>query len=172
MNRLALLAAALLLLAPAAPAQTLDEIERREAAVYEAWARTPLSIRRAVFVVGEPAGFGMYVKRATNVFAPTDTLRAYVEPVGYGWKPDAEGGYEFGFDVDFAIKTAEGVAVAAQRDFARLVKRSRVRNREFMLVLTLNLTDAEPGDYLLTYTLHDIAGGKTASFDLPFAIAR
>jgi hypothetical protein len=113
----------------------------------------------------------MYEKRPSGVFAPGEKLRAYAEPVGYAWKQDTDGRYEFGFVVDFAVKTAAGEAVAAKRNFARLVKYSRVRNREFMLVLTLSLSGVEPGDYVLTYTLHDIAGDKSAAFDLPFSVS-
>jgi hypothetical protein len=46
--------------------------------------------------------------------------------------------------------------------------KSRHRNREFMIHLTLHLSDASPGDYLLDYRLHDPE--KTTTLELPFTI--
>ena len=84
----------------AARAQSLEEIDRREAAVVEAWQKTPLTFRHAVFVSGRPKGFGQFVERKSNVFKPGEKLVAYVEPVGYGWKDIGDGHVEFGFDVE------------------------------------------------------------------------
>ena len=40
-----------------------------------------------------------------------------------------------------------------------------------MLLLTLNVTGAPSGDYVVEYKLRDISGDKTTSFELPFKIA-
>ena len=45
-------------LTDAADAQTLGEIDQRIAAVREAWAATPLTVRKAFFVAKHPDGFG------------------------------------------------------------------------------------------------------------------
>jgi hypothetical protein len=37
--------------------------------------------------------------------------------------------------------------------------------------LTLNVTGAPPGDYVVEYKLRDISGDKSTSFELPFKIA-
>lgn len=153
-------------------AQSLSEIDKRDAAVIEAWQATPLTVRHAVFVSEHPAGFGMYTPHASDSFKPGEKLTAYAEPVGYGWKQVGNGMFEFGFVVDFLVKSPDGKILAGKQDFARLVQQSHVRNREFMLTLNLDLTGASPGDYVLEYTLHDIASDKSTSFDLPFKIAK
>ncbi len=158
-------------IAGAAGAQSLQDIERREAAVIEAWEKAPLSIRRAAFVSDRPKGFGQYEKRANDVFKPGEKLVVYAEPVGYGWNEVGTGTYEFGFSVDFLIKSPDGKVLAGQQDFAKLAEQSHTRNREFMLTLTLNVTGAPPGDYVVEYKLRDITGKKTTSFELPFKIA-
>ena len=161
----------LLTAAEAAQAQNLAEIDRREAAVIEAWDATPLTIRRAVFVSEHPEGFGQYVARPSNVFKPGEKLVAYAEPVGYGWKSVANGEYQFGFKVDFLIKSPDGKVLGGQQDFADLSKTSHARNREFMIVLTLNIKDAPPGDYVVEYKLRDVSSDKATTFNLPFKIA-
>src|SRR5438045_3874313 len=67
-------------------AQSLQELDQREAALMETWEKMPLSVRRAVFEKQRAEGFGMYQERPSNVFKPGEKLIAYVEPVGYGWK--------------------------------------------------------------------------------------
>ena len=41
-----------------------------------------------------------------------------------------------------------------------------------MVTLTLNVTGAPPGDYVVEYKMRDIAGEKSTSFELPFKIAK
>src|ERR1700728_1790883 len=93
--------------AVAGNAQSLAEIDRREAAVVDAWVATPLAVRKALFVAEHPQGFGQYVERPTSVFKPGEKLVAYAEPIGYGWKDIGNGEYQFGFKVDFLIKSPD-----------------------------------------------------------------
>jgi hypothetical protein len=166
--------AVLLLLVGAVPgrAQTLEEIDRRDAAVLDAWKAAPLTIRKAVFVSEHPQGYGEYVERGDNVFKPGEKLVTYAEPVGYGWKDVGNGEYEFGFKADFLVKSSDGKVLGGQEDFADLTQKSRARNREFMVILTLSLSDAPPGEYLLEYKLRDVTGDKSTTFKMPFKIAQ
>jgi hypothetical protein len=60
--------------------------------------------------------------------------------------------------------------LGGKEGFADITKKSRARNREFDVVLTLNVSDITPGDYILAYTLHDIASSKTYTINQPFKI--
>ena len=162
---------ALLLSAGTATAQSLDEIDKRQAAVIEAWQKTPLTIRRALFIDGEPRGFGLYQERSTKEFKPGEKVVVYAEPVGYGWKDAGQGMFELGFVVDFLIKSKDGEILAGKENFMRIATESHARNLEFMVVLTLNMSSAPSGDYVVEYKLHDIASDKTATFEMPFKIA-
>jgi hypothetical protein len=130
-----------------ARSQSVDEINKREAAVAEAWEKTPLTVRRALFVTEEPKAFGVYTPRPSARFKSGEPIIVYAEPVAYGWKPVEDDQFEFGFNVDLVVKTADGKIVGGQENFGKLALKSRTRNREFMIHLTLNLTDAPPGDY-------------------------
>jgi hypothetical protein len=158
--------------AGATQAQSLEEIDRREAAVAEAWQKMPLTIRRAVFVAERPKGFGQFTGRNSNVFKPGEKLVAYVEPVGYGWKDTGNGNFEFGFAVDFLIKSSDGKILTGQENFANLVEKGQRRNREFMVTLTMNVSGAPAGDYVLEYKLRDLASDKSAVINLPFQIEK
>ena len=172
MSRILLVILTLLAVASAARAQSLEEVDRREAAVAEAWQKTPLTFRRAVFVAERPKGFGQFVERKSNVFKPGEKLVAYVEPVGYGWKDIGDGHVEFGFDVDFLVKSSDGKILTGQENFAKLAETSQRRNREFMVTLTMSVSGAPAGDYVLEYKLRDIASDKSAVIDLPFTIEK
>ena len=154
----------------AVQAQSLQEIDKRDAAVLDAWNATPLTVRRAIFVDGHPEGFGQYVERANNVFKKGEPLVTYAEPVGYGWKDVGDGVYEFGFKADWQVKSADGKVLGGKEDFADVTKKSRARNREFDVVLSLGLSDITPGDYILEYTLHDIASSKTYTISQSFKV--
>ena len=155
----------------AAQAQTLQEIDKRDAGVLEAWNATPLTIRRVLFAEGHPEGFGQYVERANNTFKKGDTLVTYAEPVGYGFKDAGGGVYQFGFNVTFQVKTPDGTVISNQDKPIEIGLKSHARNREFNVLLNLNLGDITPGNYVIEYRLADLASSKTASFSQQFKIA-
>lgn len=150
--------------------QSLDEINRREDAVREAWEKTPLTVRRALFVSEEPQGFGVYTPRPSARFKAGEQMIVYAEPVGYEWKSVQDGQYEFGVKVDLIIKTAAGKIVGEQDNFGNLVLKSRTQNREFLIHLDVNLNGAPAGDYVLGFRLHDANTDKTAMIELPFSL--
>jgi hypothetical protein len=153
-------------------AQGIQDIDKREAALLEAWDKTPLSVRRALFETDRAEGFGQYKERSSNAFKPGEKLVAYVEPVGYGWKETSPGSYEFGFDVDFLIESPDQKLLAGQENFAKLVLNSHAKNREFKLNLTMSVSGAPPGDYILEDRLRDVTGDKATTVQLPFKIAK
>ena len=161
---------ALLLSFGAAHAQSLEEIDKRQAALIEAWEKTPLTIRRALFIKGEPRGFGLYEERGSKEFKKGEKIVVYAEPVGFGWKDAGKGMFELGFVVDFHIKSRAGEVLAEKENFMRIATESHTRNLEFMVVLTLNMSSAPAGDYVVEYKLHDIASDKTAVFEMPFKV--
>jgi hypothetical protein len=169
--RLILLILALLLSPGVAGAQSLEEIDKRQAALIEAWQKTPLTIRKALFVKDQPRGYGIYEEHPSKEFKPGEKVIVYAEPVGHGWKDLGNGLFQLGFVVDFVIKSKDGELLAGKDNFMRIAAETHTRNLEFMVVLTLNMSSAPAGDYVIEYKLHDIASDKTASFRMPFKIA-
>src|SRR5690606_34849428 len=102
-----------------------------------------------IFVSAPPQAFGAFSERKDTLFESGEPIVIYAEPVGYAWQENADGTYTFGFEVDLLVKTADGQIVGGQENFDRLEFTSRSRNRELMLTLTLDLSGAQPGDYVL-----------------------
>jgi hypothetical protein len=149
--------------------QSLDEINKREEAVREAWQKTPLTVRRALFVTEEPSGFGIYTPRPSGPFKSGERMIVYAEPVAFEWK-NVDGQYEFGFKIDLIVKSADGKIIAEQNNFGNLSFKSRAQNRELFIHLDVDLNGAPPGDYLLDFKLHDAETDKTGMVELPFTL--
>jgi hypothetical protein len=151
--------------------QSLDEIDKRDAAVREAWEKTPFSVRNAFLVTEAPSAFGAYKPRSPAPFKAGEQMIVYAEPVGYVWKSVEGGQYQFGFTVDLIVKTAAGKTILEKDNFGKMMFESRVRNRELFLKLTVDLTGADPGDYLLDFRVHDAEGeNKTAMIEMPITM--
>jgi hypothetical protein len=121
------------------------------------------------FVSSEPAGYGMYEEKESNVFAPGETFLLYVEPVGYtyGNTTDEDGDqlYTMNFTADFTISAPNGTILAGQEDLPLSNLVSHHQNKELMLQMSIDQTSPfPPGDYVLRYTFTDENSGK--SFDI------
>lgn len=172
MNRLLPLAFAALALfaAPPAVAQSLDALTAAEQQVATAWDATPLTFRKTLFATGIEA-FGVYTAKDGSAFAPGEQIVVYAEPVGYGYKTNADGTFTFGFNFDLVVKTEAGEIVAGKDGFANFELVSNAQNREFLVSLTLTLNEAPAGNYVLEYLAHDIASDETATISMPFTIS-
>ena len=169
--RLALALATMLALATATQAQTIEALETAEAASQAAWEQLPLTERKVTFVKASSTGYGMYDARDNNIFKPGEPIISYVEPIGFGWKPVDGGKYEIGFVIDLALKTSDGTLVSDQKGFMSVKQESHEQNQEYSIDMTLTLESAPPGNYTVTYTLHDTSSDEVSSFDQDFVVA-
>jgi hypothetical protein len=150
--------------------KSIEAIETLRRAVALADARTPLTFRKAVFVAETPIAFGVYKPRAGNVFNAGEPLIAYLEPVGMGWAPQDGALFHSLLTADFEIRSPDGQVLAGKREFGRFEFVSHEQNKEIRTDVTVNLTGASAGKYVLGVTYHDTVTGKSANFDLPFEI--
>lgn len=150
--------------------KAVEALEDMRKAVRLAHNQSPLAFRKALFVAEPPAGFGLYKARANAVFKRDEPLVAYVEPVGVGWEKKGEGQYHALLTVDFEVRNPQGDILAGKRDFGRFEFTSQEENTEIMTKLTLTLTGAPAGQFVLGVIYHDKTTGKQATVDLPFEI--
>ena len=120
--------------------------------------------------LGAPAPRPFHTHALATLFVFGVALRWL--PVGYAYKDNGNGTYSFGFNVDLIVKSPSGEIVGGQENFQRLELTSRAKNREFMLTLTLDLTNAPPGDYVLEYKTHDLNSDKVGLMSLPFTLTK
>lgn len=141
-------------------------------AVSDFSASLPFAVGAATFVAGDPSGFGMFEPRPDNTFKPGEKIVAYIEPVGLTWKAaQVPAKMETRFTVDFDLLDAGGTVLGSQKAFGNFTFTGVSKNSEIFATLTLDVSEAPVGSYVLRYHLNDTNSGKTASVDLPFAIA-
>ncbi|MBP1875779.1 hypothetical protein J2Z19_005516 [Ensifer adhaerens] len=132
----------------------------------------PFSIGKAVFISKEPAGYAMYEPKDGTVFKTGEAIVSYVEPVGLTWKQAAvKDKLETRFTVDFDILNPAGKVLAGQKAFGDFTFTGYLKNQEIYSTLTIDVSGAPAGDYVLRFHFNDINSGKTATIDQPFKIA-
>lgn len=166
MKSLACLLASLALTTPVL-AQSVQDVERKEAELVAAWEKTPLSVRKAVFVTEKAPIYGAYSTRP-NSFKRGETLLIYMEPIGYAWQQQGEN-VLLGITLDVVLKSKDGKILGGQEKFLNYQQTSRHKLRELMLNVTLTLGQTPPGEYVAEFVVKDLAG-KSANVAMPFTI--
>lgn len=138
-------------------------------ALFDVWSQAPVSLPKALFVEAPADGFGIYTPRPDSVFAADETLRIYLEPIGFDWKKE-DGLFTSLLTVDFDLASPDGKVLAGQKGFGRFDFKSHVPNTEYMANLTLNVSGAPAGDYVLELTVNDEYSGNSAKVRMPFSI--
>ena len=149
--------------------QPLEALEALEAAVEAVWEESPLLFRETV-LVESVEGRGAFEERADAVFRPDETLRVYVEPVGYGFGRSPQG-YSIALTTDVAIRNTTGQVLVDVDDAFSLEVETGYENRDLHVTLAFGVPYLYPGDYIATFTLRDQNSDKAGSFEVPFTIA-
>jgi hypothetical protein len=172
---LKLIAAASLALALTAPVpalaqSSLSAYEAARQALLAVWAELPLTVRNIALTTEAARGYGNYTPREGQSYALGEQIHVYVEVLGYGWKDNGDGTKSELLDADLSLVDASGQVVASQAKFLSADISGREKLLETYLTLDATLTSFDPGEYKLRYTLHDLAGGKEATFDVPITL--
>jgi hypothetical protein len=149
------------------------------------WNQTEFNATFSTFV--EPfsaAGYGVYEER-NNIFAPSETIVLYVEPVGFAHEQiiDERGDsnnnttlYLMNMTADYEIAAANGTELELQliedvQDLRNIT--SHRPNTEMFLTLTLT-PEIQPlpiGTYVITYSLTDEISGESFQLEKDITIA-
>lgn len=174
MNRsLKVLILAVALAAPVGPvaAETsLTAYEAARAALLAIWSELPLTIRNVTLTEGVPQGYGNYTVHAGNTYRAGEVIHVYAEVLGYGWRDNGDGTWSKLIDADLALLDANGTTVASKPKFLSTDVRSRQQVLESDLAFNVTLSAFEPGAYKLQFAVHDRAGGKDTTFDVPITL--
>jgi len=145
------------------------DLASAEKVLEEAWDASPFFARNVTFVQEPAPMFGTFTARSNNSFKLGEKLLTYAEPVGYGYQINGAN-IDFGFVVDFVVKSKNGDIIGGQENFSSFRFASHGRNRELMLNLTLSFNGARPGDYVLEWKLRDQNSNKVAVISQPFSV--
>ncbi len=132
--------------------------------------KSPLLLRNVQFVRDEDNSYGIYQPKEGNNFAAGEPLYLYFEPVGYVYKKNPAGYYEFGFNADFILEDDKGNELAGQKDFADLNFSSWNLNTEVSLTFTYSFTGFDKGKYKVVTYVRDANSKKSATVENWFYI--
>jgi len=165
------LAVALTLTAlPAAAETSLTAYEAARSALLAIWAELPLTIRNVALTDGVPQGYGNYTVHDGNSYRAGEVIHVYAEVLGYGWRDNGDGTFSKLLDADLALLDANGTTVASKPKFLSTDVRSRQKVLESDLAFNVTLSAFQPGAYKLQFAVHDRAGGKDTTFDVPITL--
>lgn len=164
------LALALFAPLPALAQSSLASYEAARQALLAVWAELPLTVRNVTLTTEAAHGYGNYTPRDSQSFGLGEQIHVYVEVLGYGWSDNGDGTLSELLDADLSLVDASGQVLASQAKFLSANIKSRDKLLETYLTLDATLTSFDPGDYSLRYVVHDLAGGKEATFDVPITL--
>lgn len=127
------------------------------------WKNTPLLLRNARFVKGDDNSYGIYEPKDGDSFAPGEPVYLYLEPVGYAFKENPAGYYEFGFKADFTLEDDKGNELGGQKGFADLNFNSWNHNTEVSVTFTYTYTGFDKGKYKVITHVKDAYSNKSAT---------
>ena len=123
-------------------------------------------LRRNVLIEQKAGGWGVYSKRATNIYKPGEDIILYLEPGAFKYARRKQW-FKFGFTVDFRLVQPDGNIVGGQDNFDKFQFTSLRPNTEILLNLTLSLSGVPAGKYILKIAVHDMVGKEVATVDVP-----
>ncbi len=149
------------------------EYARLEHKLDALWDQRPFVVRRALYVAAPPGGYGVFNPRNSATFSKKDHKEAiiYLEPMFYGYAREGEL-HAISINLDLALLDAEGKKTLAEvKGFGKFHLRSRHRNKEFFMHVTLNIESLPEGKYRLLLILSDQNKKATAKVALPLHVA-
>ena len=166
----AALVAALAFPAPAFAEASVADYDAARTTLLGVWSELPLSVRAVTLTEGTAAGYGNYTPRAGQSYKIGEPIHVYLEVLGYGWKDNGDGTNSELLDADLNLLDSTGATVASQEKFLTSNIVSREKLLETYLTLDATLTSFAAGEYKLQYVVHDRAGGKDATFEVPITL--
>ncbi len=190
MRTISIIAAALLLSAPAAagpfddlgsaveggagvaktaPAGGVDAYRAKQAEADAAADALPLTAQVFTLVEREATLLGDYDPRGSNEYKASEQVVFYVEPIGVTFKKDG-GLLSYGVSADLVLKDDGGNAIFTKEKFFALNSKTRTRRRDVYLTGSLGIKVLPPGQYTLELRFRDLNGGKTMTTSQPFKV--
>jgi hypothetical protein len=151
--------------------QPKEALKQTEAALEAIWQKIPLYIEKAIYLKTRPQAYGIYTQRPNYAYPlKGEPVLIYLEPKGYRFKSNPDGTKTFGVSLDIALTDPKGKVLWGKENFLRKEMTSHHFIREFYLLVTLTLSGAPAGDYLVSLRVNDLKGSQSTAIKLPLKL--
>lgn len=151
--------------------QPKEALKQAEAAVESIWQKVPLYIEQAIYLKNRPQAYGIYTQRKDHTYPlKGEPVLIYLEPRGYRFKSNPDGTKTFGVSLDIALTDPKGKVLWGKENFLRKEMTSHHFIREFYLLVTLTVSGAPAGDYLVSLRVNDLKGSQSTAVKLPLTL--
>ena len=152
------------LLEQSQPAQAYQALQEATLAV---WQAMPLTAQ-VTLVSRKGTAYGDFTPRADNTFPSRGgRIVLRLEPAGFSFRPQTNGGWRYGFSVDAYLLDENGVSLFGRKGILRLERTTRRRPVRLEAYLTLSLKMAPPGNYTIKLVIHDLGPKPPAEAKIP-----
>lgn len=147
-------------------------LDSAEQAVTGLWQKAPFTLGRHLLVTAPAPGYGMYIPRRHNKYKASgnEPIRIYLEPRGFSWVRQEKGVFKIGMTIDLYLLDSKGKVLSGKKNFQKLNLYCRNRAREMLVNVTLNLSGAPPGKYVIKLVGHDLGKKGSAEVRLPITL--
>ncbi|PCH82035.1 MAG: hypothetical protein COB90_02795 [Hyphomicrobiales bacterium] len=147
------------------PVKALNAFEVAQDAL---WNQIPLVLKAATLVTNIK-GFGEYEPKTSPVTSAGETLRIYVEPIGFQQRSQGEF-YQIEMNADLEVLNSSGQVLASVENFAAHNRSTRSRVHDYYLNFEVTVPTLKAGHYVLRLKVRDLVSGKSGTSSLAFVI--
>ncbi len=144
--------------------QQIEGLDVMRKGVEEVWNHIAFQAVKNVFVK-EKSVDNKYEVRPNNVYKSGETIRLYVEPVGFTQKK-VKDHYLVELEADYTIAKEDGSVIAGKEHFWRFEKKSGYFRDRWSFDLDFTMK-AEPGNYVIKTVFRDLLSSKTLIVNTP-----
>lgn len=146
---------------------TAKALERADKAVFSLWQQAPFKVAYWTLQKGKAGGYGIYQPREDNVYLKDEPIYIYIEPWAYKLAQLAPDVFGLALAMDAYVMDTSGKVLFGKENFLKMAKKSHRRARQMYINVTMNLTGAPAGKYIIKLVVKDLVGGGQSAIRVP-----
>ncbi len=146
---------------------TATALKKADQATFSLWQQAPFKVAYWTLQKGKAGGYGMFQPREDNVYLKNEPIYIYIEPWAYKLAQLAPDVFGLALAMDAYILDNSGNVLLGKENFLKVAKKSHRRARQMYINVTMNLTDAPAGKYIIKLVVKDLVGGGQSTIRVP-----
>lgn len=146
---------------------TAKALERADQAVFSLWQQAPFKVAYWTLQEKPAGGYGIFQPRKDNIYLGSEPIYIYIEPWAYKLAQLGPQVFGLALAMDAYVMDTSGKVLFGKENFLKVAKKSHRRVRQMYINVTLNLTGAPAGKYVIKLVVKDLVGGGQSAIRVP-----